>query len=79
MKLKIYCIKDVVTNNYGNPQPFVNEPSAIRYFDNLCKESEIGGDLQLFYLGEFDREKGSFITDDNKIYYPTYVKGGIYE
>lgn len=78
MKLKLYCVKDVVTNDYGNPMPFVNEASAIRYFENLCKESKIGGDLQLFYVCDFNRETGAITIEDNCIL-PVYVVGGKYE
>lgn len=74
MKYKLYCIKDTVVGNYSDPKLFVNEQSAVRYFDGLCAESKIAKDLQLYYLGEFDIFSGELSCVPCE-----FIKGGINE
>lgn len=61
---EMYCIKDIVTGEIGNPMCFANEASAIRYFDKtVCASNpSIASDLQLFKVGIFDSSAGC-ITD----------------
>lgn len=55
----IYSVKDVVSGNFCDLQLFLNKPMARRWFDNLCKKSEIAKDLQLFEIGTFDLKTGT--------------------
>lgn len=56
-----YCVKDTVTGQFGNAFPCVNEASAKRYFNQLCKDKpELSGDLQLYKAYDFNVESGEF-------------------
>lgn len=58
----LYAVKDVVTGKFSKPDLFVNEASALRWFDQLVNESKIGKDLQLFMLGTMNIETGDIQT-----------------
>lgn len=58
MKYFLFSIKDVLSGNFSDILIFYNVEMAKRYFENLCKESKISKDLQLFCLGEFDIRTG---------------------
>lgn len=51
MIYKLYSVKDVLTGDLSQVQLFVNNDIAKRWFYNLCSESKIAKDLQLFELG----------------------------
>lgn len=67
----LYVIKDMVTGQFGNPFPCVNEASAIRYFDKTATESGFASDLQLFSFGVFNIESGEFTSKLE------FIKGGV--
>lgn len=58
MKYKLFTIKDCLSGAFNEILIFQNIELAKRYFQNLCSESKIKNDLQLFCLGEYDVEKG---------------------
>lgn len=58
MIYKLYSVKDVLTGDLSQIQLFVNNDIAKRWFYNLCQESKIAKDLQLFELGTFDIKTG---------------------
>lgn len=63
--LRIFAIHDSGVASFSAPF-FVNHVQhAMRYFETLCKDpkSDLGkfpGSFNLFELGEFDEENGSF-------------------
>ena len=58
MKYQLFSIKDVLSGAFNEILIFQNVELAKRYFQNLCAESKIKNDLQLFRLGEYDVETG---------------------
>ena len=71
MNYKIFSIKDTVTGQFSKPELFVNDMHAVRWFDGICSESKIKGDLQLYLLGTFDIETGDIISEVK------FVQGGM--
>lgn len=79
---ELYVIKDTVTGEYGNPMPFLNVASAKRYFiNNVCEENKkIAGDLQLFFVGEYNSELGTICVQPlSGVEVPCFIIGGSYE
>lgn len=70
-KLYIYSVKDVVAGNFSNLEMFVNKEVALRWFNQLLKESKIAGDLQLYCLGTYDINTGVIVADVE------FVQGGV--
>lgn len=54
MKYQLFTVKDCCSGQYSEIKPFVNQGTAERWFKQLCAESKIACDLQLYYLGEYD-------------------------
>lgn len=71
MNYKMYSVKDVVVGSFSEVRLFNNEQSAVRWFDNACKETKIAGDLQLFYVGDFNAETGEIKANVE------FIKGGV--
>lgn len=61
MQYGMYSIKDVVVGNFGQIQLFNNDHAAKRWFLNLCKTTDVAGDLELFKVGVFDVETGEIL------------------
>lgn len=58
MKYQLFSVKDCCSSQFSEIKPFVNQGTAERWFKNLCAESKIAQDLQLYYLGEYDIQTG---------------------
>lgn len=58
--MKLYTIRDVVTNSYGLPFCAVNDGDAMRRLEYSVKNGTLINpeDLELFYLADFDLERG---------------------
>ena len=70
MRYKLYSVKDTVSGNFSDIQIFNNDEVAKRWFFNLCAESKISRDLQLYYLGDYDVQTAIIIPSVE------YIAGG---
>lgn len=70
MNYFLYSIKDTCAGSFNEILIFQNDELAIRYFKNLCAESKIKNDLQLYKLGTYDNITG-VITNNVE-----FLKGG---
>lgn len=70
MILRIYCVRDRATIQFGNPMFLMSDGQAIRSFtdeinggdknNSLNKHPE---DFDLYFCGQFDTETGIFETE----------------
>ena len=62
MKMKMYSVRDLATNQFNQPFCEIADDAAIRGFSYQINNNGIMGfkptDFQLFQVGEFDLEKG---------------------
>lgn len=62
--MKLYSVRDRVSKLYGEPISFINSNVAVRDLSasvNDPSSSKVPfGDLDLYYVGEFDQKKGRF-------------------
>jgi len=65
MKLKLYSIRDIQTNQYGNPMTLVSNGQAIRTFSTEVNREDKTNmmytnpeDFELYQVGEFETETG---------------------
>ena len=64
MKVKYYSIKDVKANEFGDLLFAKNDQVAKRIFGQVMSNNPIlSADMQLYYIGEFDNESGSFSAE----------------
>lgn len=71
MILRLFAVRDRATDQFGNPFCVVSKGQAIRSFsDEINRDAPDNGmrahaeDFDLYYLGEFDTDKGRFTTND---------------
>lgn len=72
MKMKIVATRDVVGNVFSQPQFVVSVGMAIRSFGDACQNTQDPtnilakhpGDFELWHLGEYDDETGTFDTTE---------------
>ncbi|QCQ85032.1 nonstructural protein [Blackfly microvirus SF02] len=69
MKLSIFVVKDRATDVFGQPMFLVSSGQAVRSFtDEINRQAEDNqlyrhpDDFDLYELGEFENEEGSFTT-----------------
>ena len=69
MKMKIFCVRDRATIQFGNPMFLVSQGQAVRSFvdevNRAEKENQIyqhPDDFDLYSLGDYDTETGIFET-----------------
>lgn len=65
MKLKVIAVRDSPADAYMPPSFVHNTGQAIREFGDICKDpnhqfSKHPEDYELFYLGEWDDQDGTF-------------------
>ena len=67
MILKMFCVRDRATDQFGNPMFLISEGQAIRSFsDEVNRDDKTNqlwshpDDFDLFYLGEFDTQTAAF-------------------
>lgn len=67
MKLEIFAVRDRATDQFGNPMFLISSGQAIRSFtdevNRADKDNQIYNhpdDFDLYYLGSFDTNVGSF-------------------
>lgn len=63
MIFNVYSIKDVLSGKMAQLELFNNDQMAKRYFANICSESKIKNDLQLFRVGSFNLDTGEIKAD----------------
>lgn len=69
MKLQIIALRDIKANVYGQPMFVPNIGAAIRNFGDQVQDPNSGPlhkhpeDFELWHLGEYDDNDGSFYTD----------------
>lgn len=73
MKLKIYAVRDIATDQYGNPMFMISKGQAIRSFqDEVNRKDEQNmlykhpTDYELYELGDYDTDTGTFTTQTPK-------------
>ncbi len=73
MKMMIFAIKDRATEQYGNPMFLIAHGQAIRSFttevNRQDKENQLymhPDDFDLYHLGEYETETGTFTTTTPK-------------
>ncbi|WNK14276.1 MAG: nonstructural protein [Microvirus sp.] len=67
MNVEIFAIMDIKVGAYMQPWFSATKASAIRSFENVCKDQsttlgQYPADFQLFALGKFDDQTGLFET-----------------
>lgn len=68
----VVAFRDRVIDAFGDPTVYPNEAAAVRSFRQACEKSPIGGDLELFALGSFDRKRGVLLPLEN----PSFITSG---
>ena len=63
MNYEIYSVKDVVIGSFSDIKIMSNEAHATRWFKELCEQSKIKEDLQLYRLGVYSTETGCINSD----------------
>lgn len=59
---KIYSIFDKISGLFCPPFQAVNEPVAIRMFNEFCSRTYQKSDYELYYLADFDVETGNLVS-----------------
>lgn len=73
----VFVYYDRVACEHTGPVLEVNELTAIRTFQNKCKANPyIGGDLELYRIGDFDSVKGTFINLNERPEFVCRAPGG---
>lgn len=67
MKLRVFCVRDVKTGQFGNPMFLIADGQATRSFIDEVNRAEKDNqlyqhpeDFDLFSLGSYDTELGTF-------------------
>lgn len=75
MKLKLYSIRDTISEIFNKPFCANNDASAIRAFANAMAENPDKDDFNLYYLGEYYDQSGEIVPHEViRIYNGTDVK-----
>lgn len=69
MKLQIFCVRDIATDQFGTPMFLVSSGQAIRSFGDECNRAEKDNqlythpdDFELYTLGTYETTSGLFDT-----------------
>lgn len=57
MIMQVYVIRDLLAESSGPIFEAVNDEVALRQFNKIVKDNDIGDDLELVFVGTFDHEK----------------------
>lgn len=68
MKVKYYAIKDVKADEFGDLMFAKNDEVAKRLFGQIIsKNPYLASDMQLYCIGDFENEDGSFVSTLNLV------------
>ncbi|UQT28871.1 nonstructural protein [Microvirus AZ-2020] len=68
--MKIFAVKDLAINAFGNPIFCKAQGQAIRSFMDECNNQESmmakhPADYEMYYIGEYDEETAAILQADN--------------